>query len=697
MKSVNVLPVFLSQDIDSKVKDTNGQSAGNNSDSDFFSMVDRHLTDDKKITDHSLSTDKLQGTSAKNGDDIAENGKNSKAETEQALESDSQPSVQVAKSAQETKTSSLSKSDGSTQAEITEEVKTDVDDSLSSEALIESEQFISLLYHSDKTLTDRSNNSTDAKKEVNTNDNVSKQQADIKVSDIKGLESNGKASSELNNDAILKGKPLLKGLPSSVQEPIEHKLKVFSKEEQLAALKSGKDNASQQSIIKLGITDHQQSLQYKHGVLTSNNLSGETLDTAQLAKVPVKLDKAVDLVKSVPQESKDLLKEHKAPDFSKQPVEPIGKVKISPDSFSEDIHDKATTLDLKVATKLLSKQSNDVSAKVVDQVSAEPFIVKDNTNKLSNFSSSKEVPAQINPVASNAKKSKDSFEKLMIERSMLSPEVKGDIVEPKQVKQATNINVQAQIMQQERSQQTQQINNSDLQSIDEAVDEFAFIETGQLPEHKVKQQGSVVLTNTFDNGNSRSLAEDQSQITQTSQLKQNNDAYLNHQVSEVLNHNVAADTAQIQKNNVQLQQEVISIFKKDFADTLKDKVMVMINQKLQQFDITLDPPEFGNMQVRVNLQGEQAAVNFIVQNQQAKDALEENMHKLKNMLAEQGVDVGGANVEQQNQQKSQDDSNAKDGSNSLKIAEQNNDEVDIKHVLSAKLFDSSATGIDYYA
>jgi flagellar hook-length control protein FliK len=697
MKSVNVLPVFVSQELDSKVKDTSDQSAGNNSDSDFFSMVDRHLTDDKKINDHSLSTDKLQDTSAKNGDDIAANGKNSKVETEQALESDSQPSVQVAKSAQETKTNSLSKNDSLTPAEITEELETDADDSLGSEALIESEQFISLLYHSDKTLTEGPNNSTETKKEANTNDNSSKQQVGIRDNNIKGLASDGKASSELNNDAILKGEPLLKGLPSSVQEPIEHKLKVFSKEEQLAALKSGKDNASQQSIIKLGVTDHQQSLQSNHGVLTSSDLSGETLNTAQLAKVPVKLDKAVDLVKSVPQENKDLLKEHKAPGFSQQPVEPIGKVKISSDSFSEDINDKATMLDSKVATKLSSKQSNDVSAKIVEQVTNEAAIVKDNTDKSSDFSSTKEVPVQINPILSNAKQSKDSFEKLLIERSMLSPEIQGDIVEPKQVKQPTNINVQAQIIQQERSQQTQQINNSDLQSIDEAIDELAFNESVQLPEHKVKQQGTVVLTNTLDNGNSRSLADAQSQITQASQLKQNNDAYLEHQVSEVLNHNVAADTVQIQKNNVQLQQEVISIFKKDFADTLKDKVMVMINQKLQQFEITLDPPEFGNMQVRVNLQGEQAAVNFIVQNQQAKDALEENMHKLKNMLAEQGVDVGGANVEQQNQQQNQDDNNAKNGSNSLKIADQNNDEVDIKHVLSAKLFDSSATSIDYYA
>ena len=100
------------------------------------------------------------------------------------------------------------------------------------------------------------------------------------------------------------------------------------------------------------------------------------------------------------------------------------------------------------------------------------------------------------------------------------------------------------------------------------------------------------------------------------------------------------------------------------------------------------------MQVRVNLQGEQAAVNFIVQNQQAKDALEENMHKLKNMLAEQGVDVGGANVEQQNQG----EHNAKDNTNNASsFTSKQDDEVDVKQILSAKLFDSSATGIDYYA
>ena len=125
--------------------------------------------------------------------------------------------------------------------------------------------------------------------------------------------------------------------------------------------------------------------------------------------------------------------------------------------------------------------------------------------------------------------------------------------------------------------------------------------------------------------------------------------------------------------------------------------MITINQKLQQFDIKLDPPEFGNMQVRVNLQGDQAAVNFVVQNQQAKEALEQNMHKLKEMLAEQGVDVGGANVEQQNQQQNNDNASAEEGRNSPRLTKQAEEEHNVKHVLSAKLFDSSATGVDYYA
>lgn len=172
------------------------------------------------------------------------------------------------------------------------------------------------------------------------------------------------------------------------------------------------------------------------------------------------------------------------------------------------------------------------------------------------------------------------------------------------------------------------------------------------------------------------------------------------QTIETLNPLGSTEISQSQKTNTQLHHETIAIFRKDFADAVKDKVMLIVSQKLQQFDITLDPPELGNMQIRVNLQGEQASVNFIVQNQQAKEALDQNMHKLRDLLAAQGVDVGDANVEQQSQQSNSQQEN-KEGTTannhnglSTNTAEASDS---VEHNLSASLFNSSTQAIDYYA
>jgi flagellar hook-length control protein FliK len=171
---------------------------------------------------------------------------------------------------------------------------------------------------------------------------------------------------------------------------------------------------------------------------------------------------------------------------------------------------------------------------------------------------------------------------------------------------------------------------------------------------------------------------------------------IEQQSAEMLNPSAATEVTQSQKTNAQLHQETISLFRKDFTEAVKDKVMLIISQKLQRFDITLDPPELGNMQVRVNLQGEQAVVSFLVQSQQTKDALEQNMNKLRELLAEQGVDVGDANVEQQ----SANDEGSPAGYNSQMEGEIDNmaeaNDV-VAHTLSAQLLDSSAATVDYYA
>ncbi|MBA6326971.1 flagellar hook-length control protein FliK [Colwellia sp. MB02u-6] len=159
---------------------------------------------------------------------------------------------------------------------------------------------------------------------------------------------------------------------------------------------------------------------------------------------------------------------------------------------------------------------------------------------------------------------------------------------------------------------------------------------------------------------------------------------------------LTTNTLSTQKSFATVQTETIAIYRKDFADAVKDKVMVMINQKIQQVEIQLDPPEMGNIHVRVNLQNEQAAVQFVVQNQQAREALEQNMGKLRDMLAENGVDVGEANIEQR-EAKEQNDNGFDSQSNKGQKTQSAEDNFSENDNAMVNVLKASSTGIDYYA
>ncbi|WP_286233275.1 flagellar hook-length control protein FliK [Thalassotalea sediminis] len=159
-----------------------------------------------------------------------------------------------------------------------------------------------------------------------------------------------------------------------------------------------------------------------------------------------------------------------------------------------------------------------------------------------------------------------------------------------------------------------------------------------------------------------------------------------------------ADSISVQSTRTAqvIAQETIAINRKDFSVAVKEKVMVMINQKLRQLEIRLDPPELGSMQVKINMQNEQAAVNFVVQNPQAKDALEQHMGKLKDMLEQSGVDVGDANIEQREPQ-SDGDTELNGGSSQSGSNEDNGLMHDESIPPEANLYKASSTGVDYYA
>ena len=92
----------------------------------------------------------------------------------------------------------------------------------------------------------------------------------------------------------------------------------------------------------------------------------------------------------------------------------------------------------------------------------------------------------------------------------------------------------------------------------------------------------------------------------------------------------------------------VNIQQPDGQKQLAEKVRWMVNSRNMMAEIRLDPPEMGSMQVRVNVQGDAAAVSFVVQSAQAKDVLMEAEPRLREMLAEQGIELGESSVEQQN-------------------------------------------------
>ena len=147
-----------------------------------------------------------------------------------------------------------------------------------------------------------------------------------------------------------------------------------------------------------------------------------------------------------------------------------------------------------------------------------------------------------------------------------------------------------------------------------------------------------------------------------------------------------------QQQSSQLQDKGINITKPEGHQQMAEKVRWMVNSNNLQADIRLDPPELGSVKIRVNVSGEAASVSFIVQSQQARDVFEQATPRLKEMLEEQGIELGQSSVEQENgDQQMGEETELADGRGG-----QVEDEEEQPHVREQRVANGSLSGIDYY-
>jgi len=125
------------------------------------------------------------------------------------------------------------------------------------------------------------------------------------------------------------------------------------------------------------------------------------------------------------------------------------------------------------------------------------------------------------------------------------------------------------------------------------------------------------------------------QLHATEQRQQSN-------VSKVV---AKAATEQL-KQSLNLQQQ-------DAANQLRQRVSLMVRQNIQVAEVRLDPAGLGQMQIKIDMQQDQAQVQFVVQQPQAKELLEQQLPRLRELLQQQGIVLTEGNVQQQSQQERQ--------------------------------------------
>ncbi len=144
--------------------------------------------------------------------------------------------------------------------------------------------------------------------------------------------------------------------------------------------------------------------------------------------------------------------------------------------------------------------------------------------------------------------------------------------------------------------------------------------------------------------------------------------------------------------------QALNIIKSDAAKMLQERVSSMLSINNKVAEIRLDPPEMGSMQIRIRSDAEQAQINFVVQNQQAKEALEQSLPRLREMLAQQGIDLGESTISYgepggQGAEQNDDNDSRRLADNEL-TTDENDEQINTQMPSSRQQTSSS---IDYYA
>jgi flagellar hook-length control protein FliK len=234
---------------------------------------------------------------------------------------------------------------------------------------------------------------------------------------------------------------------------------------------------------------------------------------------------------------------------------------------------------------------------------------------------------------------------------------------------------------------------------------------GKITTEDVLKQAQTVSATPSDAGSSSSSGESQHQTaaemlpvtTEPQKMAPTLASEANSFVTQLKSNLEKAGTGitvtgrELQTEQKQIDQlgQKLNLIQPEASNQLKDKMLMMVKDKVHTAEIRLDPSELGSMQIKINLQQDQMSVQFMVQQGNAKELMEQQMPKLRELLQQQGIELSQGSVQQQNQSSSgQEGGRRTAGGPGIAATLDGSDELIDSSLTPAK---SSDRVVDYYA
>lgn len=102
-----------------------------------------------------------------------------------------------------------------------------------------------------------------------------------------------------------------------------------------------------------------------------------------------------------------------------------------------------------------------------------------------------------------------------------------------------------------------------------------------------------------------------------------------------------------QTPRVPLAGQPVPMQQAGWSEAVVDRVMLMSSQNLKSAEIQLDPKELGRLEVRISVNQDQTQVTFASAHAGVREALDSQMHRLRELFTQQGMNLADVNVSDQ--------------------------------------------------